>query len=568
MLHIPDIKTQIIKISQDYFDYMARNYPVMCLSDEFYFFPRAKKGARFLNFLDSLDEQKIKQDISCIKNLKSSLGKLNSKGLGLEARIDLALLNQSMSTYLREFDELKIWQTDPSLYLKILLLGVDQILSRFSYIKADIYDSLMSRIAQIPRLLNEARDNLKKIPFAYLEIAIELVENSIDYFKTVTFSPENKHTFLNKHTLLKELNVLIKKSIESLEDFKRFLIKRPSSKAFIKDRQLLESIFKSSFSYVRNLEDMFEIASEEYHQTLKRLTQIAKKVKPTQTWQQILSSYRIDITGSKDLLKLYSSQIKKIRIFLEEKNVITIPRTQNIQVRFTPQFMRPLRASASYSSPVTANIREPAYFYITADFAKTNKLRTKVLAGSKPSKKRGFSNIHNEYIFITAHETYPGHHLLDSVRRRIANPIRQQIESPLFYEGWASYSERFIDQLGYINSPLQRLLGLKRQAWRAVRAMLDVGVRINKLSFFDAQKLLEGLGYAPPIVKLMLRHYALLPGYQSCYTIGKFEIDKLKEKFSAKLGIRKFHDFLLRGGQIPFDLIEERMQNQLCRKNF
>ena len=80
----------------------------MCLSDEFYFFPRAKKGAEFLTLLDSLDEQKIRQDIYYIKNLKNSLEGLNPKELNLEARIDLTLLNQSMSAFLREFQQLKI----------------------------------------------------------------------------------------------------------------------------------------------------------------------------------------------------------------------------------------------------------------------------------------------------------------------------------------------------------------------------------------------------------------------------------------------------------------------------
>lgn len=196
-----------------------------------------------------------------------------------------------------------------------------------------------------------------------------------------------------------------------------------------------------------------------------------------------------------------------------------------------------------------------------------DKATPRVLERGKASKGRMLDNIHNEYIFVTAHETYPGHHLLDSIRRGLKNPIRQQIESPLFYEGWASYAERLIDQLGYTKNPLQGMVGLKRQAWRAVRAMLDVGIRINRLKSEDAKDLLKGLGYSPRIVKSMLKAYLLSPGYQLCYTLGKFEIDRLKRKFCSKLGLKKFHDFLLGGGQIPFDLIEKRILKSLRRKN-
>lgn len=531
---------QIIKISEDYFDYMAQNFPVCVSSDEFYFFPRVTKGARFLNCLDCLDEQKIKQDIRYVKNLKSFLERLNSKDMSLEAQIDVTLLNQSMSTFLREFQQLKIWQIDPTLYLKVLLLGIDQFFSSFSFLKQDFGDNLRARMAQIPRLLNEATNNLKKVPPMYLETACELVDASIDYFKTTAFALKNKSA------LLKEINALTKEILHSLEDFKIFLIKLPSCKSFIKDRQLLEDILKDSFSYKRGLKEIFDIASEEYHRTLRELAQVARIVKSGESWQQILSAYRIDVKDTKGLLRQYSNEIQKIRNFFKEKNVITIPWTQNIQVKPTPQFMKPIRASASYSSPVTADRRESAYFYITCEPVK--------------------SNIHNEYCFVTAHEAFAGHHLLDSIRRSLKNPIRRQIESPFFYEGWASYAEVLIDELGYIENPLQRLVGLRRQAWRAVRAMLDVGIRINKFKVADAAKLLKGLGYEPGLVELMLRHYILLPGYQLCYTIGKFEIDRLKKKFSAKLGLKRFHDFLLQGGQIPFDLIETRME-QLCRKN-
>ena len=521
---------QIIKISTDYFNYLARNYPVMCLSDEFYFFPRAKQATRFLNSLDCLDEQKIKQSILYVKKLKASLEKINSKDISLEAQIDARVLNQSMSAFLREFQQLKIWQVDPTLYLKIILLGIDQILSSFSFLKHDFVDNLQARMAQVPRLLNEAKNNLRKVPLAYLVTALEMVEASIDYFKKATFASKNKCA----------------KVLHSLEDFKRFLIKRPSCKLFIKDRQLLEDILKDSFSYQRSLKQIFDIASEEYHRTIKQIVQIAKQVRPGQSWQQILFAYSIDVKDEAGLLELYANEIQKIKSFFKEKDIIIIPERQNILTKVTPQFMQPVRASASYSSPITVDRREPAYFYITAGVS---------------------NNIHNEYIFVAAHETYPGHHLLDSVRRRLKNPIRRQIESPFFYEGWASYAERLIDQLGYIDNPLQRLVGLRRQAWRGVRAMLDVGVRINKLKVGDAQKLLEGLGYERRTVKLMLRHYLLSPGYQLCYTIGKFEIDRLKKKFSVKLGLKKFHQLLLEGGQIPFDLIERRMENYLCRRH-
>jgi hypothetical protein len=534
---LPKIPTQnpneqISSIAEDYFRYMARAYPVLCLSDEFYFFPRATKSIQFLHSLDSLDEEKIRQDIAYVKNLKSLIEKVLSRECDQETYIDAALLQQSMVAYLKAFGEIEIWRIDPSIYLKIIFLGIDHIVNRFSSMRDDADECLMARMKQIPYLINQAKRNLETIPSSYYHVALEMIEVS---GKVITAASRTKQ-------------VLRKKARASLDDFKKFLLsQKPAKATFARDRSLLEGIVTESFSYKRSLEEIFRIASETYQETQRQLKEIAATIKPGAQWQDIVSHYRLEARGHNRLLGLYSGQIGSIRNFLKKKDVMTIPKTQQIHTLATPPFMQPVRASASYSSPVTNDRRESACFYITAG--------------------KDFASIHNEYIFVTAHETYPGHHLLDTVRRRITNPIRQQIENPLFYEGWASYAERLIDELGYISDPTQKLIGLKRQAWRAVRAMMDAGIRIGKLTFDDTGAMLKDLGYAPRIVKSMLRHYVLSPGYQLCYTIGKFEFDRLKGQFAPKLGLKKFHDFILQGGQLPFDLIERRLASKLCREN-
>ncbi|UCC95493.1 MAG: DUF885 domain-containing protein [Candidatus Omnitrophota bacterium] len=540
-------RSSIRNIAEEYFSSMAKNYPVMCVSDEFCFFPRAAKASQFLSILDNLEEQKIKQNIAFIKNLLNSLHALGCQTNDLETQIDAIILRQSMSTFLREFEEAAVWRKDPTLYMKILLFGIDQLTSKFSFMKTGVDDALLSRIAHIPQLLRAAMNNLKKVPLLHQEVALEMIASSIEYFTT--------NSFLLKQTpaFVKEMHALTKKAVQSLLDFRRFLQGITTENLFIRDSHILEATLEDSFSYTRNIQEIFEISSQEYEKTLKELENLAQQKKSSRSWQDILTTSCLKIKNTQDLLGLYSNQIESIKNFLLKKDAITIPKTQNVEVQLTPGFMKPIRASASYCAPFTKDMREPAYFYIAPALAKN--IRSD--AGS----------IHNEYIFVTAHETYPGHHLLDSIRRHIKNPIRQQIESPLFYEGWASYAERLIDEVGYTQEFCQKLLRLKRKAWRAIRAMLDVGIRTDRFSHEDAQRLLEKLGYNRQRVRMMVKHYTLNPGYQLCYTIGDFEIERLKRKFASKLGLKRFHDCMLEGGQIPFDLIEKRLQEKLCQKN-
>lgn len=530
---------EISKIAQDYFSYMARAFPVMCACDEFYSFPRAAESARYPEILDSLDENKIETHLAYIKDLKHSLERLSRSDIDFESHIDYTILKQSILTFLRDFGELKLWQLDPSMYLKIMFLGVDQILSKAAFMDIDAGRALKGRIAQIPRLLEEAKKNLKSVPGAYMDVAKKMVDESMRYFKNADFKAK-----------CKGMEEPVKQALRSLRDFKGFLIRHPSHRLpFIMDRDFLGSILRDSFSYKSGLEEIFEIAHAEYRRILKQLARLARESRPSRRWQDMLSGYGADIKDTKTLLSLYSGQITALKSFIIDREIVTIPQTHKVELRLTPGFMRPIRASASYSSPLTGDKREPAFFFIMPDLAKGKSL-------------------HGEYIYVTAHETYPGHHLLDCARRRISNPVRRQIESPLFYEGWASYAERLIYDEGYIKDPMQKMVGLKRRAWRTVRAMLDVGMRTKRMKSEDAEALLRGLGYSGRIADLMLRHYMLSPGYQLCYTIGELEFNKLKKAFSLKLGLKNFHDLILQGGQMPFDMLEKRLRKESCGKNF
>jgi uncharacterized protein (DUF885 family) len=81
----------------------------------------------------------------------------------------------------------------------------------------------------------------------------------------------------------------------------------------------------------------------------------------------------------------------------------------------------------------------------------------------------------------------------------------------------------------------------------------------------DAAEQLQWLGYSSRRIKAMLKHYILTYGYQLCYSIGKFEIERLMKRFAPRLGRKNFHDCLLAGGELPFELIKRRM-DKLCQK--
>jgi uncharacterized protein (DUF885 family) len=190
-----------------------------------------------------------------------------------------------------------------------------------------------------------------------------------------------------------------------------------------------------------------------------------------------------------------------------------------------------------------------SYFYIT----------TRLPGPHQKIEEALTRRFHREYKFLTAHESIPGHHLLDSVRRRLKNPVRRQIESPLFYEGWASYAESVLTENGYADTRLDRLVEYKRRLWRAARCQIDAGLPTGRIDREAAACLLLDAGFSQEEAARQIDRFQLNPGYQLCYTLGRHEILNLKALYRKRIGDNKFHSFLLEGGELPFHLIEKKL---------
>jgi uncharacterized protein (DUF885 family) len=223
-----------------------------------------------------------------------------------------------------------------------------------------------------------------------------------------------------------------------------------------------------------------------------------------------------------------------------------------MEITATPYYLRSVRSAASFGAAFSTDSREKSFFYITTRPPQNESRAHK----DDLLKKR----LHREYKFLTAHETIPGHHLLDSIRRTLENPVRRQIESPLFYEGWAYYAESLLTEIGYVQHPMEYLVDYKRRLWRSARCQIDVGLHADFITITDAVKLLTTAGFSREEAKRQIYRFQLNPGYQLCYSLGRYEIMRLKKVYENQMGSEHFHAFLLQGGELPFHWIEKRFR--------
>jgi uncharacterized protein (DUF885 family) len=539
-----------LSLAQTYFDDLARMFPVMCASDEFHFLPRAQAAVNYYDRLDDLDSQTIEASVEKLKSLQEDFARMERRAKDLETLIDLHILQASIAGFIIEFDHKRIWRFNPLLYLKIAFIGLDHALSKPADEDKARFDRVIARLSDIPRVLVQALANITAVPETYHQASRSMVKDCRRYLKwiahiLVDLTPENRTTMVPQY---------IEKAATALDAFDRFLssLTPQSDRGFA--AKTLPHTLNDHFMSLRSLDEIYQMAVEDWHINLECLEKLKSKIDPSSSWQDLYHGYYPSDIDRTDTMTLYQNEIDRLRTFFSRRGFDTDVLDTPVEITETPDYLRSVRGAASFAAAFSDDIRETSYFYITTHLA-----GQKTPTADNLLKKR----FHREFKLLTAHETIPGHHYLDTVRRKLSNPVRRQIESPLFYEGWASYAEYMLIDSGYINRPLDLLVDYKRRLWRSARCQVDVGLTTEKIKIDDAVHLLNTCGFSAEEAWRQVDRFRLNPGYQLCYSLGCREFKQLKAAYGSRMDTNRFHQTLLDGGEIPFQLISKRFDNLL-----
>ena len=545
-------KKEKYKITAErYFNYLAERFPVMCASDEFDFLPRAENAFKYYDKLDKLDGIAIEETIEKLKEFQKDFTLASDEAGDIEQYIDLTLLQANANGILIELDTKRSWQYNPLMYLKIAFIGLDHALLKPAEGSKEVQERALARLAAIPATLKEGMNNIQSIPETYYQASLLMTDDCKHYL--LELDRDLRKLFAGYYDVAKKT---LRTAESALEDFKQFL----KSISPEPDRQFavstLEASLKDHFLSQKNADEIFAIAEAEWQEILGQLEALQTEIGPHKTWEELYHAYTPAQIEETEIITLYAQEIHRLRTFFSRYGFSEAVLGSPLEIDYTPTYLSSVRSSASFAAAFSGDPQEKSYFYISTHFPRHNSQKT-----DSHLQKR----LNREYKMLTAHETIPGHHFLDSFRRQLKNPIRRQIESPLFYEGWASYAESMLIEYGYLEDPLELLVSSKRNLWRSARCQIDVGLTIGKLTENKAVELLQTCGFAATEASRQLDRFRLNPGYQLCYCYGSYEFKHLRQKYAGSLKDKDFYRFLLEGGELPFHLIEKRLKNH-CHK--
>ena len=177
------------------------------------------------------------------------------------------------------------------------------------------------------------------------------------------------------------------------------------------------------------------------------------------------------------------------------------------------------------------------------------------------------TELHSKYSVadLTFHESIPGHIWQGEYTHQMPL-IRQLLSFNAYSEGWALYAEQLADELGaYGDDRVGRLGYLQSLAFRACRLVVDTGIHAKGWTReHGVQYFVENNGSNPLEVASEVDRYCSWPGQACGYKVGHSEINRQREKATAALGakfdLKSFDDTVLKGGNVPLDVLAKNVE--------
>ena len=247
-------------------------------------------------------------------------------------------------------------------------------------------------------------------------------------------------------------------------------------------------------------------------------------------------------------------QLNDLRKYVVEKNLVSVPGTEEAKVQEAPPYQRWNFAYIDIPGPYEKGL--PSVYYIAPpDPSWSAKEREEYIPGE------------SDLLFTSVHEVWPGHFLQFLHSNRSPSKFGQIFVGYAFAEGWAHYAEEMMWEAGLGNGDQETHIGqLLNALLRNVRFISAIGLHTGKMTVEDSEKMFREKAYQDAgTAKQQAARGTFDPAYLN-YTMGKLMIRKLRDDWTASRGgqraWKEFHDKLLSFGGPPIPLVRKAMAGQ------
>jgi uncharacterized protein (DUF885 family) len=507
------------------------------------------------DLIEDFRRSAIDTHVSALAGFARRLDSIPVDQLPEKEKIEHEIVSSNIRARQFELEAVRSWERNPHVYADTLAssLAAQAI---FTYApETDRARRVLSKLRQVPRLVQAARDNIKEPPAIYVKVGIDTWRGAMSFIDRdlprAFSNVDDIHLLGDLDDACKEAVKLIGAYVDELETDVR-----PKAKGtFRLGRDRFEQKLRLEEGITLPVDRLLAIATRELEATQEEFRKLAGKLNgsdPLEVWRKA----KLTHPEPGKLIGTARAQLTELKTFLERNQIISLPESGEVAVAPTPEFFRWSSASMWTPGPFEPRASRAMYYLTDVD--------SKWEAERQAEHLRDF-NLPTLWA-ISIHEVYPGHFLHFQYLRKVESKVRRStFFAPSSYiEGWAHYCEQMMMEAGF--GGRDHTLKLGQLAESLVRlARFIVGIRLHTedwsveqgVRFFRDEAYLEEAN-----ARREAERGTFDPTYL-VYSAGKLMLLKLRrdwyEEQGGKPSLRAFHDTLMSHGSAPFWALRKLM---------
>jgi uncharacterized protein (DUF885 family) len=500
------------------------------------------------DLLEDLSRQGIDAHVRALAGFGRRLRQIDPSVLPKVERVDHPIVAAGIEARMYELEVVRSWERNTQIYAEIIgssLAGQ----ALFAYApEAERARRVVSKLRQVPRLVQAARDNIKECPGIFVKVGLESWRGTLRFIESDL--PRAFASLDDLHILgdLADTSTEAANAIKAYLDYLENDLAPRAKASFRLGRERFEQKLKLEDGVDISSERLLAIALRELAAVQEEFRKVAGRLNggdPVEAWRRAKEQH----PAPGQLISVAEAQVGELEEFLRTQDLVSLPDAEPVVVAPSPDFYRWAFASMWTPGPFESKPSR-AYYYLTD-----------VDKNWPPDRQKEHLRDFNIPTLwnISIHEVYPGHFLHFRHLRQVESKVRKStLFAPAsFVEGWAHYCEHMMVEAGFRRGDVAIRLGQLAEALvRLARFVVAIRLHCEDLSVEQGMRFFRDEAFLEEATARREAERGTFDPTYLVYSLGKLMMLKLrrdyKEQQGGKYSLRSFHDAVLTQGSAPF----------------
>ncbi|MGC2402986.1 MAG: DUF885 domain-containing protein [Acidobacteriaceae bacterium] len=504
------------------------------------------------------------------------------KVLNPEDAADLVLLRSNIESSLFSLDVLQGYRYRPQDYVEMIGSGLFFPLTSTSGTEEARLTAVVARMEKIPRILEEARQNVKEADPIFIDTALQENEGNLGVIEQIGSMIPAGSPLMGRYTTAS------KAARAALEGYaawlKSDLAHRPhtvtwrtGSANYAKifafalgpgTHQSPDSVLAGAERDLQNVrQQMYAVAVPLHRQWFpehKNHEDLTGDALENKVITEVIDRINQDHVAPGELLEKVKAQAGGIRNLILQKDLLTLSDRDNMRIVPTPVFLRGVYSVAGFHPAPLFEPAQEAEYWVTPIDPKTPKEQAE-------SRLEEYNNW--MLLYLTMHEALPGHYTqfehADNLRPVSRRVLRVLLGNNPYIEGWGEYAVKEMEDAGYANHDPRFVLMVQKIRLRVIaNAILDIGLQSRNMTDQEALDLMEKKAFQTQAeAQGKLRRAKLTAGQLITYYVGYHQWidlrDRLEQEQGGAFSLKRFNDTALDEGPLPIPILQPLLTHRL-----